>query len=488
MFFQKLKNDKDFFEKMTQAKNVEGMYGIINRLPNPDIVLRKTGHGIGVLRSLTNHYQVGTCIESRNAGVTSRLFALLKENTPDKNFEFYNDIFKNLDIHKLIENILEAPLFGYAPIEIIWEKDGNYIIPAKLDAEPQEWFHFNSEGEFFFKHKSYTPNGLLINPDKSRKFLLPRNKPTHKNPYGQAVLSRCFWNVAFINGGMEFWVKFMERYGMPFMIGKYDRSMTTAEKTNLLKMMVRMVQDAVGVIPSDGSVEIIEAAGKSASADIYEKLIKMCENNIAKSILGQTLTTDVGTSGSYAAANTHNAVRGDIIASDTRLCENTINTLIRYINEINFSDKDYPKCTIYDEKDIDQSLAERDNKIYNTGVRFTKEYMMKAYGYEDNDIIMIEETASPELEEFSESNNSSLLTPNSTLTDDLTDMFSTEDIQKLIDPALKPVAELFNKSRDAEDCMERIAEIYPDMNTNELEEALSKVIFIAELLGRSENN
>lgn len=481
-FIKKIKAEEpSVFEKMIKTKDVQGIYDTISRLPNPDIILRKTGKGLDTLRNLTNHYQVGPCIDSRKAGVTSKLFSLQKENTPDAHFDFYKNIFDNIDVYGLIESILDAPLFGYVPIEITWEKDGKNIIPTKFEAEPQEWFHFNREGNFFFKHKDYQPEGLLIKPEESRKFLLPRNKPTRKNPYGQCILSRCFWNVAFINGGMEFWVKMTEKYGMPFMIGKYDRSMNEKEKHSLLTALIDMVQDAVGVIPDDGSVEIIEAAGKGASADIYEKLITKCENNISKSILGQTLTTDVGANGSYAAANVHNNVRIDIVNSDKRLCENTINTLIQYINEINFNDKDCPKCSIYDEKGIDQTIAERDNKIYNTGVRFTKSYMMKTHGYTEDDIVMVEDTPQPNINNFSDTE---VETPQQIESLNLLDIFTPEDFQKLVTPVLNPIVEFFTKSRDAEEAMEKLAEVYPEMNTEELEKALTKVIFISDLLGR----
>ena len=34
--------------------------------------------------------------------------------------------------------------------------------------------------------------------------------------------------------------------------------------------------------------------------------------------------------------------------------------------------------------------------------------------------------------------------------------------------------------------MEKLAEVYPEMNTEELEKTLTKVIFISEILGRAE--
>ena len=42
-------------------------------------------------------------------------------------------------------------------------------------------------------------------------------------------------------------------------------------------------------------------------------------SEISKAVLGQTLTTEIGSTGSYAAANTHMAVRQDIIDADKNL-------------------------------------------------------------------------------------------------------------------------------------------------------------------------
>ena len=69
---------------------------------------------------------------------------------------------------------------------------------------------------------------------------------------------------------------------------------------------------------------------------LVEKLIDKMNSEISKAILGQTPTTEIGSTGSYAAANTHMAVRQDIIDSDKKLVESVINQLIRWIYEINF--------------------------------------------------------------------------------------------------------------------------------------------------------
>ncbi|MBR1754028.1 DUF935 family protein [bacterium] len=384
----KLKHQKQsIFEEYAKAQDTIGMYNLTSRLPNPDIILRRTGKGLSTLRELKSNYQVGACIESRKAGVTSKKWRLNKNNCPQTQFLFYESIFKTLDIHKLIEDILEAPLFGYAPIEISYETEDYLIVPTKLTAKPQEWFYFSGDGKFYFNNK----NGEVLIEENDPKFLIPRHRADYLNPYGECLLSRCFWNVTFINGGMEFWLKFMEKYGTPWAIGKYDRSMNEDEQKQLFKMLKRMIQDAVATIPQDGSIELINAGDKSGSNDIYQSFISKCEDNISKVILGQTLTTDVGSKGSYSAANIHQQVRGDLIKNDIRLVENTINELIKKVNELNFNTKEIPNFEIYDKEETDVKLAERDKKVSELGVKFTRSYLKKAYGYEDSDFTLVGE-------------------------------------------------------------------------------------------------
>ncbi len=152
-------------------------------------------------------------------------------------------------------------------------------------------------------------------PDK--KFLLVQHEATYKNPYGVPSLSRCFCPVTFKCGGMKFWVIFSEKYWMPFLVGKHPRGAAQSETDKLADMLEAMVQDAVAVIPDDSSVEIKEAGGKGASADIYAKLLEFCKAEVSIAMLGQNLTTEVS-GGSYAAAESHMQVRKDIINANKK--------------------------------------------------------------------------------------------------------------------------------------------------------------------------
>lgn len=108
---------------------------------------------------------------------------------------------------------------------------------------------------------------------------------------------------------------------------------------------------------------------------------------MSKAILGQTLTTELENTGSFAASKTHMDVRADILNGDKRLVEQTFNTLIRWIHKINFpTSVEIPKFSLFKEEDVDKELAERDRILTDAGVMFTKSYFMRTYGLDADDL------------------------------------------------------------------------------------------------------
>lgn len=488
--------NRGYFDELATIKNAEGFYNFLSKMANPDVVLRKTGKGIETLRLLVNEGQVATCVSSRKAGVLSLQWSLKYPEGNEKYKEFYDGIFttgkstsKKINVYKLMSEILNAPLYGYQPLEIVWEALNGYVVPQKIEAKPQEWFFFNSDRQLCFKEKGNS-DGVMLD-EAFKKFLCPRHDSDYMNPYGQAVLSRCFWDVVFIKGGMEFWIKFIEKYGMPFFTGKYEEGASEADKASLLDMLEKMVQDACAIFPNNSTVEIKEAAGKSASAQIYAQLIQICKNNISKNILGQTLTTDVGSSGSYAAGKVHAEVREDIVNADCRLVIDTMNQFLEWIHEINFNDDNAPTFELNDEEDIKEKVeiqkakADRDTTIQQLGVKFSKDYIQRTYEFEDGDIEMVEITGtdSKPPTNFAEG-DSSTPTPQENI-DKLADCFSDAELEKMIDGSIKQVIQHFAETKDPESTQELLATLYPDMKAPDLEEMLTKSIFISNIWGRT---
>ncbi len=477
---KKVNSKKSLTEEIATRKRALNFYSLANILPDPDIVLRKQGKDVRVYKELLCDPHVFACVQSRKSGVLSLEWEINRGLDKDEKAEAIENLLKQLDIHKLISDILDATQFGFQPLEIIWKRDkSGYILPEKIVAKPPEWFCFDDNNTLKFRTKENYYGEELPN----KKFLLAQNNPSYNNPYGERTLSRVFWPVTFKKGGLKFWVIFTEKYGMPHLIGKHPRGATKEETNTLADMLEEMVQDAIAVIPDDSSVEIQEA-NKSSSAAIYEQLIDKMNAEISKAILGQTLTTEIGSTGSYAASNTHFAIRQDIIDADKKLVESVINQLIRWIYEINFSTADIPVFEMYAPEDVDLTLAQRDKILSDTGVKFTKEYFIKNYGLEDEDFDIREDilpTATPNFSEFKEETP---IVQGQKQIEDLFKFLSETELSKQAQNMLSPLISLLESCDDYEEAYELLTD--KNLKSKKFEQTLQKAMFLCELQGRSD--
>ena len=477
---KKANSKKSLTEEIATRKRALNFYSLANILPDPDIVLRKQGKDVRVYKELLCDPHVFACVQSRKSGVLSLEWEINRGLDKDEKAEAIENLLKQLDIHKLISDILDATQFGFQPLEIIWKRDkSGYILPEKIVAKPPEWFCFDDNNTLKFRTKENYYGEELPN----KKFLLAQNNPSYNNPYGERTLSRVFWPVTFKKGGLKFWVIFTEKYGMPHLIGKHPRGATKEETNTLADMLEEMVQDAIAVIPDDSSVEIQEA-NKSSSAAIYEQLIDKMNAEISKAILGQTLTTEIGSTGSYAASNTHFAIRQDIIDADKKLVESVINQLIQWIYEINFSTADIPVFEMYAPEDVDLTLAQRDKILSDTGVKFTKEYFIKNYGLEDEDFDIREDILPTVTPNFSEFKEEPPIVQGQKQIEDLLKFLSETELSKQAQNMLSPLISLLENCDDYEEAYELLTD--KNLKSKKFEQSLQKAMFLCELQGRSD--
>lgn len=431
-------------------------------LPNPDPVLKKQGRDIAIYKELRSDAHVKANVVKLKAGVRAMEWEVTGEDGPV--LAFVIECFAGLDVYSIISEAMDAMLFGYLPLEVMWERRDGNVVPASVTGKPPEWFRYSQENELLFLSRDAWQGEAV----PRYKFIVARNEPSYENPYGEAALSSCFWPVVFKRGGLKFWVTFTEKYGMPYLIGKYARGTEQKEIDRILDNLENMIQDAVAAIPDDSSVEILEAGGKGASADIFEKLLQYCNAEISKAISGQTLTTEVGSSGSYAAANTHKEVLQDIVESGARMIESALNTLIDWIVKINFGEAKRPKFIMYEKEDVDQALAERDKKLTDSGnIRFTKVYYERNYGLKDDEFEIVEPQKLASLGEyrFAERKPADALDAQSMAVD-------TAGTEEEILGALLSALE---STETYEEAFEALFELFPDLRLDTLQDALTRL-------------
>lgn len=467
--------NKDLTSEIAVRQNFDKIVSFWRMLPDPDPILRKLGKDIQTYRELLTDPHLFSTMQQRKAGVMSMQAELYQLDSAQNDYDIINNLlFNDLDLLNITNQILDALFFGFSVFEIVWQKVGNYLLPSKVEQKPQEWFFFDQNNQLNIRKNlsSIFNDGEVVNP---LKFILVQNYPSYNNPYGERLLSRCFWPVTFKRGGLKFFTTFTEKYGMPFLHGKLPRGSSQEEIDRLLNALDQMIQDAVAVTPDDSSIEIKEAA-KTSSADIFEKFLNFQNDEISKAILTQTLTTDINDRGTYAASKTMQDMLTAVNNSDRKLVEKAINQLIKLIYNVNFNSKNLPIFVLYREEEIDKELAERDEILTRTGIKFTKNYYIKNYNLKDDDFELTSN------QNFAEKKTQPELEPESELLNQISD----KHLQLQIEQALKTILDMINNSESYDKIMEKLAELIPQMKTEQLENLLAKLIYVAEIEGMNQ--
>lgn len=348
-------------------------------LPNPDPILRKTGKDSEVYEEMKTDAHISACRFSRKSGVLSKDWDILPATENPKDLEIANFVKENLqklNFDQDLRQMLDAPYVGFRVMEIMWEERQGAWWIKELKARQRRRFTFGLDGSLRLLNYS-SLNDEAIPP---AKFILVQHEEDDSNPYGERIYSRCYWPWMFKKHGYKFWAIFTEKYGMPTAIGKYQPGASAGDKQELLDALDSLVQDAAVAIPANSELDFKETNGDKA--EVHRLFLAFCNAEISKAILGQTLTTEMGDTGSYSAAQVHEGVKDDLTEADAKMIMAAINNqLIPPLVEFNFGPQEnYPAFMIFYKDDGTQKdLAERDTKLVEMGLPVSTKYFYNRY-------------------------------------------------------------------------------------------------------------
>lgn len=502
-FWQKMKNSRPDATE-TATRNKQRDFRLTELMPNPDPILRKRGDRMKVYEDLLGDDQVGHAAEVIEMAVKAATLIVHNNGASERHTAFMREVMQLWDHDMIVESALRYRLFGYQPFELLWQPGREWIV-TDIIGKPAKWFRFDAKNELRLITKD-NPQGERVNP---WNFHVARHKATYDNPYGQAVLSRTFWPVAFRKGGMKFWLTFIEKYGSPWAIGKQPRGSSPQATDELLDQLDSMIQDAVAVIPDDSSVEIIEAAGKGASSALYLDFERYQDKVIMKTIAGSTLISDDGGgTGSYALGGIHADTTERIIEAVKKQVAALYNSAFKRMTLLNAENEKPPLAMFEKDEDIQEGRARRDEILGRTGVRFKKTYFQNTYNLTKDDFEVPEPAAVPP--QLFSSNNCTCAGCRAKAADrhaisheqgQPAQTDAPEDQQKT-DEAIEaltaagsshtqafaiPVVQILRvieKAQTAEQAFTDLAAAYPELDVNKLEEALTRALFVSQVWGR----
>lgn len=442
---------------------------------NPDKILKTNNERQEVYRDFLYDPHLKSCVQSRKAGVLS-LEWQINQNDADKAItEFIEEIFKSLRMRKILNEMLDAPLYGYKPLEILWTIKDEKIVVRDIVGKPPEWFSFNNNGLLLFKSVTHSQGEVM----PAKKFLNPQHEATYDNPYGQALIGVCYYPVIFKKGGLQLWAKFVQKYGMPYLHGQVMQGTQREQIEAFYTLLDDLKQDMVVVTEEDENIELKSATG--SSSPVYEALIKLCNAEISKAILSQTLTTETGGVGSNAMAKTHFDVKKEVVDADKTMVEEELNTLIKWIIDLNFGTQEvYPSFDLFEEEQVDKVRAERD-AILSNNIIFSKEYYQKNYNLKEDEFELKEQSQDPikkeeqeepqDDEEFAEPDKKEM------------QKNGIKQFNQSVNVIVQDIVKRLDKTESFEELEKEIVALYPHLKTDEVEKHIQDAILLASVSG-----
>ncbi len=230
-------------------------------------------------------------------------------------------------IEDLLLALMDGVGHGFAPVELEWRQEGGELLPAFFP-RPQEWFRLSRDRRELRLLDS-SSDGAVLQPFGWAMHTHGKAKTGY---LGRMGLHRVLvWPFLYKAYGVGDFAEFLETYGLPIIVGKYNAGTSADEKDSLMAAVTALGHDARAIMPVDMQLEINKIAG-SGEGTPHMTMIEWADKAESKAILGQTLTAETGKGGggSFALGKIHNEVRRDIQEADAREVAGTVTRDIIY--------------------------------------------------------------------------------------------------------------------------------------------------------------
>ena len=481
---KKSENSKPESGALYSHEAEQALISYLMKMPDGDEVLRKAGVTRPRLKVMMYDDEIYQAIEKRQDKLESAPWRIEPIDRPESKIimehlrEWWSEILLGTQ---------NARWYGYSVLEAIYTKpeepslhiDGDTITPfigfKWIGEKPMQWYEPKNDGRLMLlaNHNTTRQDQEV---DQRFKHFLTRCKSTYENPLGEALLSRLYWVWFFKTSGFKFWAKFVEKFGLPMLVGK-----TAGKTTDMRDALLRAHASSVIALSGTDSVEIQTANTNGNASQTFEVFDKNLERRIQKVILGQTLTSGTDGAGSRALGDVHLEVQNSKYKADVRMIMPTIQAIINALCDINGWERH--QVIIGEEKSLEEPKADRDVKLKNAGAVLTPQYFKREYGLEDGDVIEQNQigfnqfTALPR-QAFNFKATANKLSPEQQEVEELTD--GQGELQ-----LLKPdqVKELIFKSDSPEALAYNLMQLIPGATQTQFTANLDQALYAADVLG-----
>ncbi len=342
-------------------KTLDTWRSAITSAENP---LRPTRHLLyDLYADLVLDDHLDSVMAQRRLAVTTTTLVFQKDG---EEVESLNQLINTEQFEWMLESILDARFYGFSLIKADFQSGVVELVP-RAHVVP-------SRG--IVVAQSYDADGIDYTRPPFTSYYLAAGKPLNLGlllPAAPLVLLK--------RGDLSDWAQFNEVFGQPTRVGRYDPNMP-GQKEQMTQALRESGAMAYMTIPIGAELDFVEA-NKTGAADTYDKLYERMEAGMSKLIVGQTMTTEDGSSRSQGEV--HERVASKIAKSDRQFVERLLNGRFReMLLAQGFSDAAQGVFQFVEEEENipkDKRLA-MDLQIHNNVGRLPKTYWAAEYNVE----------------------------------------------------------------------------------------------------------
>lgn len=281
--------------------------------------------------------QISAILELKKSTIINSGFQI-QSNMPEAQ-KFLMDQLEDVDFEQALYQILTGFDYGFSLTEITLGESGWLIGLHSLKTRAPHTFEFQQDDSGAVSVvKQYGARGGDIWIPYG-KFIHYIHGPEFDNPYGNSEMNRgvytAWWSKKAV---IKFWNIYLERFGSPMAVGKYDKNLTPQEQIDQFVNVLNNLQAKTSIVlPADLELSFVEA---TKGGEGFERAIDKYNMLIARKMLVPDLMGLGGSEtggGSYALGGIQHKIFLQTLERPRRAVQRAINrNLIAPLLKMNF--------------------------------------------------------------------------------------------------------------------------------------------------------
>lgn len=309
--------------------------------------------------------------------------------------EEFEKFVKSPDWLWMTLHCLDALGKGYAATEMIWDFSEGQAVPQFKVRDPRD---FTIDVDTLSKVVRKIPNTADTEVPPIGKYIIHCPSLIYGSPVDGAIARTEAILYLYGTLAMQDLADYIERFGTPTLIGEYG---SDDQRQEILDGLAALCRAGYGAIPKGVKLTALDGTGGrgAGSASLHEDVMRFLNQEKSKLVLGETMSTEDGSSRSQAE------VHADVASHVTDFDCLTIGMsqdeqIVKIWTQFNFPDADPPHVERPgDEREDTKTIAEVLFGMADRGAKIAVNPILQMLGFEpaneDEDVLQPKGSSAP---------------------------------------------------------------------------------------------